>query len=139
MSINRHLYIFANLISFKGDVKMNCEYCGSVKVVKKGFRHNASVKKQKFFCNHCKKWFVSDDGFKGSHVKPEIIVRALHEYADSASLQKVKEHLKQHDGTIVSRWTIRQWVVKYSRLLKKTKKDLVLQRLRAISTSTRNT
>lgn len=117
---------------------MNCDYCGSKDVVKKGFRHNASGKKQKWFCHDCEKWFVVDDGFKRSRVKPEIIVRALHEYADSASLGKVREHLKQHDNVIVTRWTIRQWVVKYARLLKKTKRNLVLQRLRAGFTSTKN-
>lgn len=118
---------------------MNCDYCGSSDIVKKGFRHNSSVKKQKWFCHKCEKWFVSDDGFKRMRVKPEIIVRALHEYVDSASLEKVREHLKQHDNIIVSRWAIRQWMVKYSVLLKKTKRDLVLQRLKGLSTSTKNT
>jgi transposase-like protein len=118
---------------------MNCDYCGSSDVAKKGFRYNASGKKQKWFCHKCEKWFVVDDGFKRSRIKPEIIVRALHEYADSASLGKVREHLKQHDGIEVSRWAIRQWVVKYSRLLKKTKRDSVLQKLRGFSISMRNT
>lgn len=118
---------------------MKCESCGSTDVAKKGFRHNASGKKQKWYCHACEKWFVIDDGFKRMRVSPENIVRALHEYADSASLEKVREHLKQHNGIEVSRWAIRQWVVKYSRLLKKTKRNLVLQRLRATSTSTKNT
>jgi len=118
---------------------MNCDYCSSSDVVKKGFRRNASGKKQKWFCHSCKKWFVIDDGFKRMRVKPESIVRALHEYTDSASLEKVREHLKQHDGITVSRWAIRQWIVKYARLLKKKKRNLALQKLRAISTSMRNT
>lgn len=118
---------------------MNCDYCGSSNVVKKGFRHNASGKKQKFFCNRCKKWFVIDDGFKRMRIKPEHIVRALHEYADGASLKKIKEHLFQHDNVKVTRWAIRKWIVKYAYLLKKTKKNLALQRLRVISITTRNT
>ena len=117
---------------------MNCDYCGSSDVVKKGFRHNASVKKQKWFCHKCKQWFVSDDGFKRMRIKPEIIVRALHEYADGASLKKVMVHLRQHDGVKVTRWAIRKWIVKYSHLLKKTSRDSALRRLRGASISTRN-
>src|SRR3990167_4064943 len=67
---------------------ITCELCGSTKVVKKGMRHNASGLKQKFFCHGCKKWYVHDDGFKRMRIKPEHIVRALHEYGDGASLKK---------------------------------------------------
>jgi transposase-like protein len=116
-----------------------CEHCGSEKVVKKGFRHNASGSKQKFFCHGCKKWFIHDDGFKRMRVNPRHIVRALHEYADGASLKKVKEHLTQHDSVKVTRWAIRKWIVKYSSLLKKTSRDSALRRLRGASISTRNT
>jgi transposase-like protein len=115
-----------------------CDYCGSHDVAKKGIRYNASGAKQKFFCHNCNKWFVIDDGFKGMRNKPEDIVRAIDQYGDGMSLKKVKKHLWQHDGVKVSRWGIRKWVVKYSRLLKKQKQDSALRRLRAVSTTTRN-
>ena len=110
-----------------------CDYCDSAKVVRKGFRHNDSGKKQKYFCNSCKKWFVIDDGFKRMRTKPEIIVRAIHQYADGFSLGKVKNHLNQHDNTEISRWTIRKWVVKYDSLLKKNLRNSAFQRLRGKS------
>lgn len=116
-----------------------CEYCGSNNAVKKGFRHNASGKKQKFYCTSCKRWFVHDDGFKRMRTHPRHIVRALHEYGDGASLKKVREHLVQHDSVKRTRWAIRKWVVKYSSLLKKTSRDLALRRLRAASISMKNT
>ena len=114
-----------------------CEYCSLSKVVKKGFRHNKSGKKQKYFCNSCKKWFVVDDGFKRMRNKPEVIVRAIHQYADGFSLGKVKNHLHQHDKTNVSRWAIRKWVVKYEKMLKKNSRNFALQRLRGKSISTK--
>ena len=117
---------------------MACENCGSKNVVRKGFRHNASGSKQKFFCHDCETWFVHDDGFKRMRIKPTHIVRALHEYGDGASLKKVREHLLQHDNVKVSRWTIRKWVVKYAHLLKKTSMDSVLRRLRGASISMKN-
>lgn len=116
-----------------------CEYCGTNSAVKKGFRYNASGRKQKFYCSKCKKWFIHDDGFKRMRINPKHIVRALHEYGDGASLKKVREHLAQHDGVKVTRWAIRKWVVKYSTLLKKTSRDSVLRRLRAASISMKNT
>ena len=115
-----------------------CELCGSKNAVKKGFRHNASGKKQKFFCHGCKKWFVHDDGFKRMRINPKHIVRALHEYGDGASLKKVKEHLTQHDSIKVTRWAIRKWIVKYSHLLKKTSRDSALRRLRGVSIMMKN-
>ena len=115
-----------------------CELCGSKNAVKKGFRHNASGKKQKFFCHDCEKWFVHDDGFKRMRVNPKHVVRALHEYADGASLKKVREHLLQHDSVKVTRWAIRKWVVKYSHLLKKKSRNLVFRRLRVASTLMKN-
>jgi len=116
-----------------------CEFCGSTNIAKKGFRYNASGKKQKFFCNSCRKWFVYDDGFKRMRTNPKHIVRALHEYADGASLKKVREHLAQHDGVKVTRWAIRKWIVKYSSLLKKTSRDSALRRLRGAYISMKNT
>lgn len=115
-----------------------CENCGSIDVAKKGMRYNASGPKQKFFCHTCEKWFIKDDGFKRMRNRPEHITRALHEYADGASLKKVREHLLQHDGIKVTRWSIRNWVVKYAHLLKKQKRDLVFQRLRVVSITTKN-
>lgn len=106
-----------------------CEYCNSRKVVKKGFRHNESGKKQKYYCLACKKWFVENDGFKRMRHNPKVIVRAIHQYADGFSLGKVKNHLNQHDETDVSRWTVRNWIVKYEHLLKKKPRNLALQRL----------
>src|SRR3989338_11367269 len=112
-----------------------CEHCGSNNAVKKGFRRNLSCKKQKYFCNSCKKWFIHDDGFKRMRINPKHIVRALHEYADGASLKKVMVHLRQHDSVKVTRWAIRKWIVKYYHSLKKTSRDSALRRLRGASIS----
>jgi hypothetical protein len=52
---------------------------------------------------------------------PEIISRAVHMHEDGFSLSKVQNHLWQHDGTKVTRWTISQWTKKYAVFLKSTK------------------
>jgi len=95
------------------------DYKGS-KIVKQGFRHNESGRKQKYQCRTCGSYFVVDDGFKRMRTKPKAIVRAIHMYADGLSLSKVQNHMYQHDNIKVSRWAINKWVNKYSDALKKT-------------------
>lgn len=95
-----------------------CDNCKSDSIVKKGFRYNQNSKKQKYFCNACKKWFIPDDGFKRMRHSPEIITRAVHQHVDGFSLFKTQYHLLQHDNVEVSRWTISQWTSKFSVFLK---------------------
>ncbi len=95
-----------------------CPNCKSKHIAKKGFRHNGLGKKQKYQCTKCKLWFVEDDGFKRMRHKPEDIVRAIHMHNDGMSLFKTQNHIWQHDGVKVTRWTISQWHKKYSLFLK---------------------
>ena len=95
-----------------------CPNCKSKHIAKKGFRHNSLGKKQKYQCAKCKLWFVEDDGFKRMRHKPEDIVRAIHMHNDGMSLFKTQNHIWQHDGVKVTRWTISQWHKKYSLFLK---------------------
>ena len=101
-------------------MKILCDKCKSDDVIKQGFRYNQTGKKQKYYCNRCKIWFVVDDGFKKMRHKPEHIVRAVHMYNDGLSLFKTQYHLYQHDDVKVTRWTISQWDKKYSNFLKST-------------------
>ena len=111
-------------------MKTICPNCKSFKIVKQGFRRNKSSKKQKYQCKECGSYFVVNDGFKRMRVKPEIIVRAVHMYADGLSLSKVQNHLYQHDNVKVSRWAIAKWVKKYSDSIKKTKSKIKAQNKR---------
>ncbi len=99
-------------------MSVRCITCKSKNCVKRGIRKNKSVKKQKYICSDCGKWFVKDDGFKRMRYKPEIISRAIHMHHDGLSLFHVQNHLWQHDGVKVSRWAIAKWIRKYSLFLK---------------------
>ena len=69
---------------------------------------------------NCNKQFVEVDGFERMRHKPQTIARAIHMHEDGLSLSKVKNHLWQHDGVKVTRWTIASWEKKYSDFLKST-------------------
>lgn len=99
---------------------IQCEKCKSKDIAKKGYRVNNSGRKQKYQCCVCKHWFVEDDGFKKMRTDPKIIVRAIHQHEDGFSLSKVQNHLWQHDGIKITRWTISKWKKKYSVFLKST-------------------
>ena len=102
-------------------MSMKCVECQSSDVVKQGFRINKLGKKQKYQCCDCKTWFVEDDGFKKMRTDPKVIVRAVHQHEDGFSLSKVQNHLWQHDGVKITRWTISKWKKKYSVFLKSRK------------------
>jgi len=92
---------------------MKCENCRSNEITKQGFRKNKTGKKQKYFCNNCKRSFVIDNGFKKMRFKQETITKAVNKYAKGMSLSKVQKEL-QKKNIKVSRWTISLWVKKYS-------------------------
>jgi len=98
----------------------NCPKCHASDIVKRGKRYNKSCVKQLFRCNNCSVVFVEPNGFERMRFPKEVIVRAVHQHEDGFSLSKVQNHLWQHDGIKVTRWTISQWKKKYSVFLGQT-------------------
>lgn len=92
----------------------DCPKCSASDIVKRGKRYNKSCVKQLFRCNNCRIVFVEPDGFERMRFSKEVIVRAVHQHEDGFSLSKVQNHLWQHDGVKVTRWTISQWKKRYS-------------------------
>ena len=96
----------------------SCPNCNASDIVNRGKRYNKSGIKQLYRCNECRSTFVEPNGFERMRHKKEIIVRAVHQHQDGLSLFKTQNHLWQHDGVKVTRWTINQWTKKYSSFLK---------------------
>ena len=101
-------------------MSQNCIFCKSSSIVKNGFRKRKVRTKQSFLCMSCGKQFIEPDGFERMRHKPEDIARAVHQHIDGLSLSKTQNHLWQHDGVKVTRWTISLWTKKYSSFLKST-------------------
>jgi putative transposase len=93
---------------------MNCKYCGSENVIKKGIRHN----KQTYKCKDCGHIFVPNGKFSRMRNDKNIIVAALNFYYDGLSLRKTQRNLEQVFGEQVSQVTILNWIKKYSRLVR---------------------
>ena len=93
---------------------MNCKYCSSENVTKKGVRHG----KQTYKCKDCGHIFVPNGKFSRMRNDKNIVVAALNFYYDGLSLRKAQRNLEQVFGEKVSQVTILNWIKKYSRLVK---------------------
>lgn len=101
---------------------MNCIYCKSKNVVENGKRFRKVRTKQSYMCNKCGRQFIEPDGFERMRHRKENITRAVHMHDDGLSLSKIQNHLWQHDGVNVTRWTIAEWHHKFSVFLKSAKR-----------------
>ena len=93
---------------------MNCKYCNSENVTKKGVRHG----NQTYRCMNCGHIFVANGKFSRMRNDKNIVVAALNFYYDGLSLRKAQRNLEQIFGERVSQVTILNWIKKYSRLVK---------------------
>lgn len=93
---------------------MNCKYCGSENVTKKGIRHN----KQTYKCKDCGHIFVPNGKFSRMRNDKNIVVAALNFYYDGMSMRKTQRNLEQIFGEKISQVTILNWIKKYSQLVK---------------------
>jgi len=93
---------------------MECKYCGSESLIKKGFVR----KKQLYKCKDCSRRFYLDGKFARMKTDKHVIVSALNLYFDGLSLRKTQRNLKQIFGEKVSQVTILNWIKKYSKVVK---------------------
>jgi transposase-like protein len=96
-----------------------CKFCKSKDVIKWGCRYNHTTKKQRWFCNNCKRSFTVDDGFLKVKNKREIITLSLDLYYKGLSSRKVEDHLEQFYSIKASYNAILEWIRKYAKLIKK--------------------
>jgi len=94
---------------------MNCKYCGSENVTKKGLNQEG---KQLFKCKDCKRRFIANGKFSRMRNEKNMIVAALNFFYDGLSLRKTRRNIEQIFGEKVSQVTILNWIKKYSLLAK---------------------
>jgi transposase-like protein len=93
-----------------------CPRCQSDKIVKHGIRRNKGGNIQRFFCNDCGKWFMTNLGFEKMHATPKMITAAMQLYFTGESLRNVQRFLKLQ-GVNVSHMVVYRWIKKYVGLM----------------------
>jgi len=96
------------------EYQMNCKYCQSENVTKKGFVKG----KQLYKCKECGKRFFENGKFAKMRTDKRIIVAALNFYYDGLSLRKAERNIQQIFGETVTQVTILNWIKKYLALVK---------------------
>ena len=95
-------------------MKAKCSHCKSENTIRKGFRKTKNRGKiQKYFCNDCKKYFTSDDGFYRMRNNEKIITMSIDMYLSNLSSRKMRNQLKRHFQHKISHVSILDWVRRY--------------------------
>lgn len=94
-----------------------CGFCGSVNIIKWGYRKNKNVKMPRFKCKDCGQTFVVDEGFARMRFNPKVIALSLDLYFKGISLRKIAHHIKQFYGLRISQMGIYKWLQKYGKII----------------------
>jgi putative transposase len=123
----KHIYAVEFSFAFRNKVKRSqtvikpinvqaCPRCQSSRIVKYGILHNKSGDIQRFYCDDCGKWFVTNLGFEKMHATPKMITAAMQLYFTGESLRNVQKFLKLQ-GVNVSHMAVYRWIKKYIGLM----------------------
>jgi len=103
--------------------KEKCPYCGSSRIVFRGYRYNEHSRKRLRLCKACGRKFTPKDSFWRMRFGAEDILEAVSLYNRGFSSSEVQKALIARRGIHVSRWTIIKWSRKYAgKLATKRKK-----------------
>jgi len=94
-----------------------CKFCGSVDIIKWGYRKNKNIETPRFKCKSCGQTFVVDEGFAKMRFDPKVIALALDLYFKGISLRKIVDHVRQFYGIKVGKSALYKWLVKYGRII----------------------
>jgi transposase-like protein len=113
-----------NLCEIEEQVSV-CKFCGSERIVRRGYRATQRGKVQRFVCKNCKRFFIVDEGFEKMKATPETVTVALDLYFKGISMRAIVDHLKQFYNVEVSHVAVYKWIRKYVQMLKKYADQLV--------------
>lgn len=93
--------------------KINCIYCKSNDIIKKGKLYNKKITKQIYFCKNCNKKFTLSK-LKHKIYSPKIILQAISYYNLSNTLGQTSKLINKQFKIKVSKSTINNWLKEFS-------------------------
>jgi len=103
---------------------MECKYCGSGNLIKRG---KSAQGKQIYSCKDCGHKSVDNGNYARMRTNKRAIVTALDLYFEGLSVRKIKRQIRKIFGTGVTQVAIWKWVKKYSELVKEYVDTLKLE------------
>lgn len=100
-----------------------CPFCASENLIKSGLRKTQFGNKQRYECKSCKKRFVLSPipKIKGNE---KLVCLAMDCFYKGLSYRDIADQFKQFYGLSLSHETIRNWVLRFSRIMEKYAKTL---------------
>jgi len=93
-------------------MKIECNYCGSENVVKKGLRNLREAKKQIYFCKNCYHRFSLGAIKKRFDIK--AILNAVCAYNQGYNYDEVCDLVSRKNKVIISKSSVERWVKEYN-------------------------
>ncbi len=120
---NPSLELNKEIITFEVPKKNLCIYCNSEDLIKSGMRKTQLGKKQRYECKKCKKRFVLSPipKIKGNE---KLVCLAMDCYYKGLSYRDISDQFKQFYGLSISHETVRNWVLRFSKVIEKYSKTL---------------
>ncbi|MBU0958181.1 MAG: DDE-type integrase/transposase/recombinase [Nanoarchaeota archaeon] len=100
-----------------------CPYCSCDKMFKRGKRNTARGEKQIYCCKSCKKRFVLEP-IKYLKGNSKLVCLAMDCYYKGLSYRDIADQFSQFYGLKLSHVTIRDWVLKFSKIMNKYSKTI---------------
>ncbi len=92
---------------------VNCSFCGSDSVMKRGKRKTSTGVKQRYKCKACNRRFVPDI-VNRTKVDAKMICFIMDVYYKGLSLRDIKDSVKQFFSVELHHETIRQYILKFT-------------------------
>ena len=89
-----------------------CKYCQSENIRKYGLVKGI----QRYFCNDCKRKFVSTDTIPKMQTPTKVIADSLNMHYEGMSLAEIRRNIIQQDGNYVSKVTPYNWEQRFTKL-----------------------
>ena len=100
-----------------------CPYCSHHEIFKRGQRKNQNGVKQLYCCKKCKKRFVLEP-IKKIKGNAKLVCLAMDSYYKGLSYRDISDQFKQFYGLNISHVTIRNWILKFTKLTEQYSKTL---------------
>jgi len=100
-----------------------CPYCSCEKIFKRGTRRTQIGIKQVYCCKECKRRFVLEliKNIKGN---AKLVCLAMDCYYKGLSYRDISDQFKQFYGFSISHVSIRDWILRFSKVMEKYSKTL---------------
>jgi putative transposase len=92
-----------------------CKYCQSERVRKYGLVKSI----QRYYCNACKRKFVSSDTIPKMQTPTKVIADSLNMHFEGMSLNEIRRNFIQQDGNYISKVTPYNWEKRFTKLAQK--------------------